>query len=154
MIYTQSLASPFGPLQVCASPEGVTAVHFCEQPAPAAPNAITRQACEQLEAYFAGTLQDFSVPLAATGTAFQQQVWHALQEVGYGTTTSYGAIAHAIGRPKAMRAVGLANGRNPIAIIVPCHRIIGANGKLTGYAGGLTRKAGLLALEKAGLPCQ
>ncbi len=101
----------------------------------------------QLAEYFAGTRHTFTVLLAATGTAFQRSVWQALVTVPYGQTRSYGDVAREIGRPKAMRAVGLANGRNPISIIVPCHRVIGANGSLTGYGGGLARKQQLLALE-------
>jgi methylated-DNA-[protein]-cysteine S-methyltransferase len=101
----------------------------------------------QLEAYFRGKLTDFDVALAPTGTNFQCRVWDALREIPYGETRSYGEIAHSIGQPAAARAVGMANGRNPIAIIVPCHRVIGANGDLTGYAGGLSAKRVLLQLE-------
>lgn len=101
----------------------------------------------QLKAYFAGQLTEFDVPLEGEGTDFQRDVWSALRDVPYGMTTSYGEIARTIGRPKACRAVGLANGRNPISIIVPCHRIIGSNGSLVGYGGGLDRKTRLLQLE-------
>ncbi|MBP8221372.1 MAG: methylated-DNA--[protein]-cysteine S-methyltransferase, partial [Aeromonadaceae bacterium] len=97
--------------------------------------------------YFAGRLQRFTLPLAAHGTAFQQAVWQALCDIPYGETRSYGDIARAIGKPAAVRAVGAANGRNPLSIIVPCHRVIGQNGSLTGYAGGLPIKQQLLALE-------
>lgn len=103
---------------------------------------------EQLRAYFAGELREFSVRLAPHGTPFQRRVWQALITIPYGQTTSYGAIAFAIDRPSASRAVGAANGRNPISIIVPCHRIVGADGSLTGYGGGLPRKQHLLALER------
>ncbi len=103
----------------------------------------------QLAAYFAGTRTDFDLPLAPAGTPFQRRVWDALRTIPYGTTTSYGALARQIGDAGASRAVGLANGRNPIAVIVPCHRVIGANGTLTGYGGGLPRKAALLAFEAA-----
>ncbi len=102
---------------------------------------------QQLEQYFAGTRQVFSLKLAAQGTAFQQQVWAALREIPFGETRSYGQQARAIANEKAVRAVGLANGKNPIGIIVPCHRVIGANGSLTGYAGGLERKQWLLVHE-------
>ncbi len=104
----------------------------------------------QLAEYFAGARQEFAVALAPTGTPFQQQVWTALRTIPYGHTWSYGQLARGIDRPTAVRAVGLANGRNPISIIVPCHRVIGANGSLTGYGGGLERKRWLLALEAAG----
>ena len=102
---------------------------------------------EQLDAYFAGSLTEFDVDLRLDGTEFQRQVWAALQTIPYGQTRSYGEIAAQIGSPGASRAVGSANGRNPIGIIVPCHRIMGADGSLTGYAGGLQRKRALLALE-------
>jgi methylated-DNA-[protein]-cysteine S-methyltransferase len=106
-------------------------------------------AVEQLQAYFAGELTTFDVALRLDGTPFQQQVWAALQEIPYGETWSYGELAEHIGRPGASRAVGLANGRNPIGVIVPCHRVIGADGSLTGYGGGLDRKRLLLDLEQA-----
>jgi methylated-DNA-[protein]-cysteine S-methyltransferase len=102
---------------------------------------------DQLAAYFAGELVTFDVRLRLEGTSFQQQVWAGLLEIPYGATTSYGDLATRIGNPKASRAVGLANGRNPIAIIVPCHRVIGSSGSLTGYGGGLDRKRSLLDLE-------
>jgi methylated-DNA-[protein]-cysteine S-methyltransferase len=102
----------------------------------------------QLTAYFAGKLRQFDVPLAPDGTAFQQQVWRALCDIPYGETTSYGKLAERIGNPKAVRAVGLANGSNPIAIIIPCHRVIGSDGSLTGYGGGLPVKRTLLELER------
>jgi methylated-DNA-[protein]-cysteine S-methyltransferase len=101
----------------------------------------------QLAEYFDGQRTEFTVPLAAQGTGFQQTVWRALQDIPYGTTISYGELARRIGQPTASRAVGLANGRNPISVIVPCHRVIGANGTLTGYGGGLERKRVLLNLE-------
>ncbi len=105
---------------------------------------------EQLERYFAGDAVQFDVPLAAKGTPFQQSVWHALTTIPYGETWSYAQLADAIGNPKAVRAVGLANGKNPVSVIVPCHRVIGKNGKLTGYAGGVERKQRLLAIEGIG----
>jgi methylated-DNA-[protein]-cysteine S-methyltransferase len=101
----------------------------------------------QLEAYFNGELTRFDLKLASGGTPFQQRVWSALQEIPYGTTTTYGRLAEQLGDPKSVRAVGLANGRNPIAIIIPCHRVIGADGGLVGYGGGMTRKRWLLAHE-------
>ena len=102
----------------------------------------------QLDKYFAGKLLKFSLDLAPQGTLFQREVWDALLQIPYGETRSYQDIAHAIGNPKAVRAVGNSNARNPIAIIIPCHRVIGANGKLTGYAGGLAYKRALLDLEQ------
>ena len=106
-----------------------------------------RETIRQLKAYFHGELKEFDLPLALDGTAFQVSVWQNLCEISYGKTISYGQLADRIGNPKAVRAVGLANGSNPIAIIVPCHRVIGSNGKLTGYGGGLPIKEKLLALE-------
>lgn len=102
----------------------------------------------QLEEYFAGARQCFSLPLAPKGTPFQQKVWAALREIPYGETRSYGEIARAIGSPKTARAVGMANHRNPLAILIPCHRVIGANGSLTGYAPGLEKKEWLLERER------
>jgi methylated-DNA-[protein]-cysteine S-methyltransferase len=110
------------------------------------------QALEQLTAYFARDLKEFDLPLDPHGSAFQRRVWDALLEIGYGETASYGQIAHRLGMTNAAsRAVGAANGRNPIAIVIPCHRVIGANGTLTGYAGGLERKQTLLGIEQEAL---
>ena len=106
-------------------------------------------AVEQLHAYFAGTLTTFDLDLDMRGTAFQRRVWAALQRIPYGQTASYGEIARQIGSPGAARAVGVANGRNPIAVIVPCHRVIGSDGGLAGYGGGLDRKRVLLELERS-----
>jgi methylated-DNA-[protein]-cysteine S-methyltransferase len=102
----------------------------------------------QLTAYFAGILTEFELPILMQGTTFQQRVWDALKTIPYGTTMSYGELAQQIGQPNASRAVGLANGQNPVSIIVPCHRVIGANGKLTGYGGGIERKQWLLNHER------
>jgi methylated-DNA-[protein]-cysteine S-methyltransferase len=104
---------------------------------------------DQLDAYFAGALTRFTLPLAPFGSQFQQRVWAALQDIPYGETESYGELAERIGSPGAARAVGLANGRNPIAIVIPCHRVVGSDGNLTGYGGGLERKKQLLDLELA-----
>ncbi|MFC7327965.1 methylated-DNA--[protein]-cysteine S-methyltransferase [Marinactinospora rubrisoli] len=112
-------------------------------------DALFAETRRQLAAYFAGELREFSLPLAPSGTPFQLRVWRALTTIPYGRTTSYGEIATRLGRPTASRAVGMANGRNPISIIVPCHRVIGANGSLTGYGGGLPRKERLLRLERS-----
>jgi methylated-DNA-[protein]-cysteine S-methyltransferase len=106
-----------------------------------------RKVIAEVERYFAGELREFHLPLAPQGTPFQQRVWAELVRIPYGTTISYAALAQRIGDPKAVRAVGTANGANPIAIVVPCHRVIGADGTLTGYAGGLDKKRALLELE-------
>jgi methylated-DNA-[protein]-cysteine S-methyltransferase len=108
-----------------------------------------KAAADQLDAYFAGALTRFTVPLAPRGSQFQQRVWAALQDIAYGKTESYGALAERIGSPGAARAVGLANGKNPIGIVIPCHRVVGSSGSLTGYGGGLDRKKQLLDLELA-----
>jgi methylated-DNA-[protein]-cysteine S-methyltransferase len=113
---------------------------------PASP--VLAQACTQLSDYFAGQRQHFDLPLdLSRGTPFQQQVWHALLSIGWGQTARYGQLAQQLGRPQASRAVGMSVGRNPISIIVPCHRVLGADGSLTGYAGGLDRKQDLLQRE-------
>jgi methylated-DNA-[protein]-cysteine S-methyltransferase len=112
-------------------------------------DAVLREAMRQLDDYFADARRAFDLPLAARGTAFQRRVWQELGRIPFGETRSYGEVAERLGNPKAMRAVGAANGRNPIAIIVPCHRVIGASGALTGFGGGLARKAYLLELERS-----
>lgn len=145
--------SPLGPIAVSATDTGLTYVHMGADEidrawGPEAPTPVLEAAIEQLEAYFAGRLHEFDLPLAPEGTDFQQRVWKALTEVPYGATVSYSHIANRIGSPGAVRAVGAANGSNPVAIVVPCHRVIGANGSLTGYAGGIWRKERLLALER------
>ena len=111
-------------------------------------NPVVQQTIKELEEYFAGNRKVFTVPLDLRGTEFQKKVWEALREIPYGETRSYKEIAEKIGNPKASRAVGMANHRNPIGIVVPCHRVVGANGKLTGYAGGIPMKQALLELEK------
>src|SRR5688572_21835683 len=112
---------------------------------------VLKLASEQLKSYFAGLLDHFELPLAFRGTEFQNKVWRELTKIPFGQTISYGELARRVGSPKASRAVGLANGKNPISIIVPCHRVIGANGKLTGYGGGLWRKDALLTFEAMAL---
>jgi methylated-DNA-[protein]-cysteine S-methyltransferase len=152
--YTE-LASPVGELLLTADAEGrLTRLQFHDGPhTPATREGWTHDAdafadtARQLEAYFAGELRDFDIELAPTGTPFQLQVWQALRAIPYGQTASYGEIARAVGQPGAARPVGGANNRNPIAIVVPCHRVIGSGGSLTGYGGGLPRKRQLLALE-------
>src|SRR5262245_49319260 len=148
-----TVPSPLGELLLCADGDGLTGLFM---PPHAAPPGAARarpaddpfgQARAQLAAYFAGELRAFDLPMAPGGTAFQLRVWRELRAIPYGTTTSYGRLAERIGSPGAARAVGSANGRNPISIVVPCHRVIGADGTLTGYGGGLDRKRWLLALE-------
>ncbi|HEX4493600.1 MAG TPA: methylated-DNA--[protein]-cysteine S-methyltransferase [Acidimicrobiia bacterium] len=114
-----------------------------------AADGVIADTLRELDEYFAGTRREFDVPLAPQGTPFQLAVWDALRTIPYGETTSYGEIARSVGRPNAVRAVGQANGRNPIAIIVPCHRVIGSDRSLTGYGGGMDRKRYLLGLENA-----
>lgn len=109
---------------------------------------VLKEAYRQLDAYLAGELKEFSLPLAPRGTGFQREVWEALRRIPYGETASYKEIAEAVGRPKAFRAVGMANHRNPIPVIIPCHRVIGSDGGLVGYGGGLDLKRRLLDLEK------
>jgi methylated-DNA-[protein]-cysteine S-methyltransferase len=141
--------TPIGPLLLRADHGRLSRVEF---DAAIACSSVARpfpEAEAQLHAYFAGELELFDLPLAPVGTAFQRSVWDALAEIPYGSTTTYSELAARIGRPSACRAVGAANGRNPLPVIVPCHRVIGATGTLTGYGGGLGRKRKLLALEGA-----
>ena len=147
------LQSPWGVLEVRASSTHLHAVKFVSKYSQINhPNEITANTKQQLSEYFTGKRQQFNLPLGVTGTLFQQQVWQQLRHIPYASTCSYRDIAQAILKPKAMRAVGAANGRNPISIIVPCHRVIGANGSLTGYAWGTAIKAALLQHEKSMLP--
>lgn len=161
MNYTTTVDSPIGRLLLKSNGAALTAVQM-DAPARDAehkedPDAEPLpEAARQLAEYFAGTRRVFHLPLAPQGTRFQQTVWQALTEIPFGVTWSYGQLARRIGNPKASRAVGLANGSNPIAILVPCHRVIGADGSLTGYGGGIGRKQWLLAHEgiEAWLPAQ
>ncbi len=140
-----------GPLTIAANGTAITHVLFGtpDLPGTLAPSELTNRAANQLQEYLAGKRTAFDLPLAPEGTPFQQRVWKALQNIPYGQTRSYADVAAAIGSPQATRAVGGANNRNPIAIVIPCHRVVGANGKLTGYAGGLQLKQRLLDLERA-----
>ncbi|MDN3653207.1 methylated-DNA--[protein]-cysteine S-methyltransferase [Thalassotalea ponticola] len=168
MLYYQSMNSPMGDIMVVANDHGITEVAFQQGAVPVivptessdtivlanqhsgrrVPDHLAR-AITQLDQYFSGRRTTFDLPLAQQGTDFQQRVWQALTDIPYASTCSYGELAQQLGKPKAMRAVGSANGKNKIAIIVPCHRVIGKNNKLTGYAGGLALKAQLLSLENA-----
>ncbi|MGW2564883.1 methylated-DNA--[protein]-cysteine S-methyltransferase [Streptomyces sp. NPDC001537] len=146
--------SPYGPLTLVADDGILCGLYMTEQrhrppeeSFGARNESLFAEAEAQLEAYFAGDLKEFTLELHLHGTPFQRTVWDRLREIPYGETRSYGELAAALGNPSASRAVGLANGRNPIGIIVPCHRVVGANGGLTGYGGGLDRKQRLLDLE-------
>lgn len=152
---TTTIDSPVGLLTLTGFPGVLTGLQMEGQAhTPPLPDGCTRDdrafapVKAQLEAYFAGELTEFDVNLRLEGTEFQQRVWGSLRRIPYGETWSYARLAALVGNPAASRAVGVANSRNPIAIIVPCHRVIGANGTLTGYAGGLDRKAWLLGLER------
>jgi len=156
MVYSKTIASPVGALKLIASDEGLTAILWenddpdrvrlgpqTEKP----DHPVLIEAERQLSAYFAGERRSFDLPLDFKGTDFQKSVWRVLLTIPFGETRSYAAIARQIGRPSATRAVGAANGRNPISIVAPCHRVIGSNGALTGFAGGLATKQRLLELE-------
>jgi len=153
MNYT-TIDSPIGELMLVGDEQGLTGLYMEIQrygprldPAWRRDTAPLTAAAEQLEQYFAGERTDFELSLAPRGTPFQQRVWDLLLEIPFGETTTYGALARQLGNPRTVRAVGLANGRNPISIVVPCHRVIGAGGSLVGYGGGLDRKRALLAHE-------
>jgi len=154
MYYTE-MESPVGQLLLAADEAGVRKILFVNgkekahtDPAWHKSNEPLAETIRQLRAYFAGELTDFDLPLAPQGTPFQQAVWQRLCTIPYGGTISYGELARRMGNPNASRAVGLANGSNPIPIVIPCHRVIGSNGRLTGYGGGLAIKEKLLALEQ------
>ena len=154
--YWHEVDSPVGPLLLTSDGAALTRVHFQSPGRPLRPERTWQHdkspfktACAQLKEYFAGRRRDFSVRLSLAGTDFQRMVWQALQAIPYGETITYGELARRIGQPTAARAVGLANGSNPVPIIVPCHRVIGADGSLTGFGGGLRTKRHLLELEGA-----
>lgn len=148
-MFYQYLNSPIGFIKITANNEAINEVIFVENEKEDNPNALTQEVTNQLMEYFEGKRKVFNLPLSPIGTSFQQAVWEALCSIPYGETRSYGEIAKMIGNPKASRAVGMANNRNPISIIIPCHRVIGASGKLVGYGGGIDKKIYLLNLEKA-----
>ncbi|MEQ7004717.1 methylated-DNA--[protein]-cysteine S-methyltransferase [Actinopolymorpha sp. B17G11] len=171
--YTCTMDSPIGPLELRAGPETLTSIRFVDiapaaqgevDASPASPanpanpanvddsgnvddSDVLRAAITQLDEYFAGERTDFDLPLHTGGTPFQQQVWSMLAEIPYAETWSYAELARRIGSPTAFRAVGAANGQNPLPIVLPCHRVVGANGTLVGYGGGMDRKRTLLQLE-------
>lgn len=149
--------SPVGRLLLVADETALRVIEFENPRHPIAPspqwragdNAVIRRAAQQLAEYFLGQRQQFDLPLAPTGTPFQRQVWNTLAGIAYGQTISYAQLAQRVAKPTAMRAVGAANGRNPLPIVLPCHRVIGADGSLTGFGGGLPTKQFLLQLEGA-----
>lgn len=144
--------SPVGPLLLSGTEDALHGIHFSTETPAVMPAAglggVLVEAKRQLDAYFAGDLRRFDLPLAFDGTEFQARVWRLLTDIEYGETRSYGELASRLGNPNASRAVGAANGRNPISIVVPCHRVIGADGSLTGFGGGLPIKRFLLELER------
>ena len=154
---TLTYDSPVGPLGLVADDDALIAVlwpteaegrvRLAETPTANTDHPVLRATASQLGEYFAGTRRSFDLPLDPSGTEFQRQVWWSLAEIPFGETSTYGKQAAAIGRPAAVRAVGAANGRNPLSIVLPCHRIVGADGKLTGFAGGLDTKRWLLDHE-------
>ena len=155
-IYT-IIPSPIGDILLARNEKGISHISFQDGESRLTPasdwqrdDTTFTDVITQLEAYFAGELQEFDLPLAPEGTPFQQTVWRTLQTIPYGQTSTYGELAVEIGKPNASRAVGAANGRNPIPIVIPCHRVISANGKLTGFSGGLHIKEALLSLERNG----
>ncbi|MFN8706770.1 MAG: methylated-DNA--[protein]-cysteine S-methyltransferase [Planctomyces sp.] len=159
MKYTILSETPVGPLTIAADDVGLRYLLFSTDSTVENSELVKpdwercdrslRDVVTQLRAYLRGSLKQFGIPLAPEGTEFQQRVWAALRDVPYGETRTYGEIAAAIGQPTASRAVGMANGRNPVSIVIPCHRIIGSSGRLVGYGGGLDRKSTLLRLERS-----
>lgn len=142
--------TPFGSMALASEGEALIRLYLPNEPTPRVASRETpllSEARAQLTAYFAGDLRTFDLPLAPAGTPFQREVWRALEAIPYGETRTYGQIAASVGRPRAVRAVGQANHRNPIPILIPCHRVVGSSGSLTGYGGGLELKERLLALE-------
>ncbi|MET9544255.1 methylated-DNA--[protein]-cysteine S-methyltransferase [Streptomyces sp. NPDC006627] len=151
------LDSPYGPLTLVATDGVLSGLYMSDQRHRPAQETFGErdpapfgEAISQLEAYFAGELKEFDLPLRLDGTPFQRMVWDELLRIPYGEVRTYGELAEILGKPGASRAVGLANGKNPISVIVPCHRVVGANGNLTGYGGGLDRKQRLLVFEGGG----
>jgi methylated-DNA-[protein]-cysteine S-methyltransferase len=156
-VLTTTIETPVGVLLVARNEAGIAEIHFERNGRPARPDpAWTRDdgafvdLRDQLDLYFGGQLRRFDLPLAPAGTPFQMRVWEALRAIPYGQTRTYGQIAQSIGRPSACRAVGAANGANPLPIVVPCHRVVGSDGSLTGFGGGIEVKARLLRFESEG----
>ena len=154
-MYYSIFASPIGDMVLTGDGSALTGLDFVDsvgEPSGQRDHGAFADATAQLRAYFGGELTEFELDLAPRGTPFQQRVWSALRAIPYGTTTTYGTLASGLGDARATRAVGAANGQNPISIIIPCHRVIGADGSLTGYGGGMQRKQWLLALEGRAFP--
>jgi methylated-DNA-[protein]-cysteine S-methyltransferase len=147
-----TISTPIGLVRLAGSGRGLTEVVFVDDgPQGGEPSGLLRAAADDLIAYFAGTLRSFTVPLDPAGTEFQRAVWRELAAIPFGSTVTYGQIARRVGRPRGSQAVGLANGSNKLAIFLPCHRVVGSDGRLTGYAGGIERKKWLLQHESATL---
>jgi methylated-DNA-[protein]-cysteine S-methyltransferase len=151
-MHETTYASPIGPITLRAEDGALTALTFGAGADTGSDDAVLAAACAQLDEYFAGTRTEFDLPVRLTGTPWEERVWALLRTIPYGVTATYGELAARLGVPTAARAVGSANGRNPISIVVPCHRVIGSKGALTGYAWGVERKAALLDLERGALP--
>ena len=149
--YYDHFETPLGKMEITANDQAVLSIHFVDKTKTVYANSLTDLAKTQMLQYYAGELEKFDMPMQPKGTEFQQKVWRALTAVDFGKTCSYADIANKINNPKAVRAVGSANGKNPMTIVVPCHRIIGSNGSLTGYASGVDRKAWLLNHEAPSL---
>jgi methylated-DNA-[protein]-cysteine S-methyltransferase len=145
--------SPLGPIEIVGSPDSILALNFVEDmmPGDGELTFCVKECFKQLSEYFKGQRKEFFLNCQPAGTDFQKSVWRQLEKIPYGETTSYGEIADALDKPSASRAVGSANGKNPIAIIIPCHRVIGSDGSLTGYGGGLWRKEWLIGFERGAL---
>ena len=148
MTFSTQFSSTVGPLTLEGDDHALTRVGFGEPAAPQGDATAVAEAAIQLEQYFAGERTEFDLDVEVDGTPFERRVWDAVRAIPYGETATYADIARRIGRPSAFRAVGRANGRNPVAVIVPCHRVIGSDGSLTGYAGGIEMKRALLDLER------
>ncbi len=161
MRYFDFYESPMGRMLIVAGPDALTGLYFVDQKyyrevepqwSHSPDHAVVRAAVRQIAEYFAGRRREFDLPIAPEGTAFQSAIWKAIASVGYGEVITYSELARRAGHPGAIRAAGAATGRNPITVIVPCHRIVGADGSLTGYAGGLERKRALQELESGARP--
>lgn len=152
MIHYTGCSSPFGPLVIGWEADAVVSLRLASEPVPETPSCpLVLTTIRQLQEYFAGTRKEFEIPLSPQGTPFQQRVWRELCRIPYGQTRTYGEVAAQIGKPGAARAVGQAANRNPIWLLIPCHRVVGIGGTLTGYAGGLQMKQALLDLERSNL---
>lgn len=150
MRYSQRISSPLGPIEIVCDEEHLLAINFTSKKTRAVPSPLTKRTASQLKEYFSGTRKKFTVPISFDklgGTTFQKKVWRAMIRIPFGRTITYKDEAKMVGRPKAYRAVGSANGRNPIPVIIPCHRVVACGGKLGGYSSGVRRKKMLLAME-------